>query len=74
MSYPVKIGLAAMILGTLSLALQNIFFGYVDEAGLVHDSAFLPIGVAAWALGILLFFVEVIRRIWKRCSDKVCRG
>ncbi len=47
-------GIILLAVGVISICIQNTFYGYVDAAGVLHDSFFLPVGAVATILGILL--------------------
>lgn len=58
-----KLGLILFGLGIVSMIIQNTFYGYVDEAGVLHDSLFLPLGVLLIFLGPAVWFVgDVINK------------
>ena len=46
--------LALLLVGVLFLLIENIFYQYVDEDGVLHESLFLPLGVTALVTGFLL--------------------
>ena len=46
-----------LCVGVCFLAIQSLFFGYVDEHGVLHDSLFLPLGVFACLASCVLFFI-----------------
>ncbi len=48
------LGLAFLLLGTISLFVQKMFYGYVDVNGVLHDSVFLPLGVFLVSVGVLV--------------------
>lgn len=48
------LGLAFLLLGTISLFVQKMFYGYVDVNGVLHDSIFLPLGVLLVSISILV--------------------
>jgi hypothetical protein len=50
-------GITLLIIGTTSIIIQNTFYGYVDAEGVLRDSLFLPLGVFATILGIILLSV-----------------
>lgn len=59
-----------IIAGAVCLLLENIFYGYVDDSGILHESFFLPLGVFCLLLGAvmlcLVFFVYILGMIRAR--------
>lgn len=58
-----------LLLGVVFMWIQNTFYGYVDENGVLQDSLFLPLGAIAIMLGLAGFFflaikaaVQIVRR------------
>ncbi len=49
-----KIGLIVCTIGIIFLLIQNIFFGYLDAEGVLHDSIFLPLGSISMLLGVVI--------------------
>lgn len=47
-------GIIAVILGFVSGYIQNTYYGYVDEQGILHDSIFLPLSFLLITLGVVL--------------------
>ena len=39
----VTVGL--LVLGVVSICLENIFYQYIDEEGVLHESFFMPLGM-----------------------------
>ncbi len=37
--------------------IENTFYQYIDEDGLLHESFFMPLGFIFVAIGLLLIFV-----------------
>ena len=52
-----KIGTVLILIGVLSLIMQNTFYGYVDAEGILHDSIFLPLGVFACIGGVVTLLI-----------------
>ena len=44
--------------------LENTFYQYVDESGVLHESYFMPLSFLCIAIGGIGFFVFVIKTIW----------
>ncbi len=61
------VGLFLLLLGVIFFVIQNIFYGYMDENGILHDSFFLPLSIISLFLGgiILLFSI-----IWLYLKNK----
>jgi hypothetical protein len=57
-----KIGIIFIIIGIISIIIQNTFYGYVDSSGILHDSLFLPLGVFFTIIGVLLFIISKIKK------------
>jgi len=57
-SKPLVAGLFFLLIGGAFVWLENIFYQYRDEGGVLHDSMFLPLGVLFILIGIVtLVFV-----------------
>ncbi|EDM67823.1 hypothetical protein PE36_17700 [Moritella sp. PE36] len=56
-------------LGFSFLFLENTFFQYIDEEGVLHESLFLPFGVIGIlsAAGVLFIYLTIvlIRKVFK---------
>lgn len=59
-----------LFLGSALLIIENRFYQYVDESGLLHESLFLPLGLLVLILGTLVLFVLVTRHLIKRRRKK----
>lgn len=57
-----RISLIVTTLGILSLSLEYIFYQYVDDDGLLHESLFMPIGVVLLILGFSSIVFCVLRK------------
>jgi hypothetical protein len=62
-------GITLLIIGVVSIIIQNIFYGYVDTEGVLRDSLFLPLGAFAITLGILLFSMWGITVLLKKVRN-----
>jgi len=60
-----KIGIIFLITGAVSLFIQNTFYGYVDADGVLHDSLFLPLGVIAIILSMVVLIAWGGMRLFK---------
>ncbi|MBA02371.1 MAG: hypothetical protein CL752_08180 [Chloroflexi bacterium] len=59
MSKVTVIGFIFLALGIISLVIQNIFYGYVDTDGVLHDSLFLPFTFIFAAIGLILIMADL---------------
>lgn len=59
-------GVAAGSLGGFSLLMETVFYGYVNEQAILHESMFLPLGVFLVILGIVLLVIGAIRTVLNR--------
>lgn len=57
---PFLISLFLLFLGVLSLAMENIFYGYIAENGVLQESFFLPLGSVSFLLGVAGLIGSVI--------------
>ena len=57
------IALVSLGLGIVFLILENTFFQYVDNDGILHESFFLPLSVLSIAVGVLFLFFLIIQKI-----------
>jgi hypothetical protein len=46
------VSLFILFLGVISLIMENIFYGYVDQNRVLQESFFLPMGTVSLLLGI----------------------
>ncbi len=49
---PFLVSLFLLFLGILSLVMENIFYGNIDENGVLQESFFLPLGSVSFLLGL----------------------
>ena len=56
----VLLSLFFVFLGMLSLVMENIFYGYIDQNGVLQESYFLPMGIAIFLLGVVGLVVSII--------------
>ncbi len=56
----VSLSLFFVLLGTLVLVMENIFYGYIDQNGFLQESYFLPMGSASFLLGVMGLVVSII--------------
>lgn len=55
------LGIAALMAGVASGALEKIFYGYVDENNVLQESFFLPLAFILIFLGVGLIVVAIAR-------------
>ena len=55
-----------LIIGITSTIIQNTFYGYVDENGILQDSIFLPLGAFATLIGSVLLLVVFAKYFIKK--------
>jgi hypothetical protein len=46
-----RVSLILLVLGIGFLCFENIFYQYIDENGVLHESLFMPLGVFSLLLG-----------------------
>jgi hypothetical protein len=49
-----------LLFGSLSIITENVFYGYVDNDGVLQESLFLPIGVIGLLVGGTGLFFSAI--------------
>ncbi len=49
-----------IVVGSILLVIQNMFYGYVDANGVLRDSLFLPVGVITLMIGVSLLIIWYI--------------
>lgn len=70
---PKKQIIGAFVLLTVGLIcafIQNTFYGYVDEEGVLNDSLFLPLSVLFFLAGSALLIAVTIQILFKIYSTK----
>ena len=59
-----------LVAGVVCFYLENSFYQYIDDNGVLHESYFLPLGMFCLIGAVCLFFVDfagrLIRLILKR--------
>jgi uncharacterized membrane protein YidH (DUF202 family) len=60
------VSLFLVLLGILLLVMENIFYGYIDQNGVLQESFFLPMGVASFLLGVVSLLVSTICVLFKK--------
>lgn len=56
-------GFVFALIGVVSVLIENTFYQYIDEDGLLHESLFMPLGVVFLAIGLLLIFVFSVLKL-----------
>ncbi|WP_157859744.1 DUF3955 domain-containing protein [Tritonibacter mobilis] len=56
-------GLIGAIAGLVFLLLERLFYGDLDENGVLQESFFLPLGFLLLIAGILLFAIGTVKRM-----------
>ena len=54
------VSLFFLFLGIISIAMENIFYGYIDQNGVLQESFFLPLGMFSFLLGVAGLIASVI--------------
>ena len=57
---PFLLSLSVLFLGVLSLVMENIFYGTIDENGVLQESFFLPLGSVSVLLGVVGMLVSIL--------------
>jgi hypothetical protein len=55
-----------IIAGGVCGFIQNTYYGYVDEEGILHDSLFLPFGVICFIIGASLTILTILRFLFSK--------
>ena len=66
MSKLMWLGIAVLMAGVASGALEKIFYGYVDENNVLQESFFLPLAFILVFMGGGLIIVAIARNLSKR--------
>ncbi len=53
-----------LVIGVISLILENTFYQYVDKNGLLHESLFLPLGTFSVVLGGFGILATMMFKVW----------
>ena len=57
------LGLILLGLGVLFFILENLFYQYIDNTGVLHESIFMPLGVISLLLGALVFILFIVQKV-----------
>lgn len=63
-----KLGLSAIIfllIGIISLIIENTYYQYLDESGFLQESFFLPMGAFSLIISATLTCIIIINKIIK---------
>jgi len=63
---PFLVSLFFLLLGVLSLVMENIFYGYVNQNGVLQESFFMPMGTVSLFLGVAGLIASIIWFYLKR--------
>jgi hypothetical protein len=63
---PFLVSLLFLFVGVLSLGMENIFYGHIDQNGVLQESFFLPLGSFSLILGVVGFIISIIWFYLKR--------
>ena len=61
--------LLLLFLGIAFILLENIFYQYIDEDGILHESFFMPLGFLSIILGLTFLLVIAIRKLMSRKNN-----
>ncbi len=59
-----KISIGLLIIGVIFIALENHFYQFVDENGVLHESMFMPLGALSVMLGVIGLTYSLLKMIW----------
>ena len=62
------ISILLLVIGVLSIVLENYFYQYVDEKGILHESLLMPFGALCVMFGIVGLTFSVLKMIWSKCK------
>ena len=63
-----KTSFTMIVVGSILLVIQNMFYGYVDANGVLRDSLFLPVGMITLMIGVSLLIGSYILNITSKCT------
>jgi xanthine/uracil permease len=58
-----------LVIGLIFGFIQNKYYGYMDDDGVIHDSWFMPLSFIFIAIGIVLFAFIAGRFIYNRYKN-----
>ena len=56
-------GLFLILIGAIFIFLENTYYQYLDENGVLHESIFMPLGALALISGIILLIYYAAKEI-----------
>ena len=54
------VSLFLVFLGIFFLIMENTFYGYIDQNGVLQESVFLPLGILSFLLGMTGLIISII--------------
>jgi hypothetical protein len=58
-------------LGLASLAIENIFYQYLDDEGFLHESMFMPLGFLSIFSGTIILLFFIIKYLILKIKNKI---
>ncbi len=52
-----------LFIGFSFIALENIFYQYIDEDGVLHESLFMPLGFISLLLSLVFLLAVTIKKL-----------
>ncbi|GJL83728.1 MAG: hypothetical protein DHS20C01_33620 [marine bacterium B5-7] len=59
-----RVSIILLMIGVISIILENVFYQYVDDNGVLHESFFMPLGVIALLSGGIGLLIVLVKAIW----------
>jgi len=59
-----RASLILLVLGVTFVLLENTFYQYLDDDGVLHESFFLPLGCLSLIAGGLGLLITAIKTVW----------
>lgn len=63
------IGALLLIAGAICLVIEQTYFQYIDSAGLLRESFFMPLGFLCLLLGVAILAVATLIACWQVISQ-----
>ncbi len=63
-SKTLTVSVLLLFMGIVFIALENYFYQYVDDNGVLHESLFMPLGALCVMLGIVGLTYSLLKMIW----------
>ena len=60
------IGVTFIAIGAVCGIIQNVFYGWMDADGFIHDSLFLPLSYLFLFAGVLLLLISILIKLLGR--------